>query len=162
MGAAIATIIAFLPLVGFQTMIAIGIAAIFRANKAICIPIVWVTNPFTMVPIYGGCFALGRALLPSDSIGQKEALSRFFELMKSGSILDLQFWAELFHVMVSIGAELWFGCAIVGVVLGIVSYFMMRMGVISYRERRRQRMLKRSLFRSKLQQNKVIRQTESL
>lgn len=162
MGAAIATVIAFLPLVGFQTMIAIGIAAIFRANKAICIPIVWVTNPFTMGPIYGGCFALGRALLPADDIGQKEALPRLIELAKSGSILDMQFWADFFHVLVSIGAELWFGCAIVGVVLGLAAYFMMRMGVISYRERRRQRMLKRSLFRSKLQQNKVIRQTESL
>ncbi len=162
MGAAIATVIAFLPLVGFQTMIAIGIAALFRANKAICIPIVWVTNPFTMGPIYGGCFALGRFILPGDGDGQIDSLPRLIELAKSGSIMDMQFWADLLQVMLAIGVELWFGCAVVGIVLGIVSYMVMRQGVISYREKRRQRLLKRSLFRSKLQQDKVVRQTESL
>jgi uncharacterized protein (DUF2062 family) len=121
-----------------------------------------VTNPFTMGPIYGGCFALGRIILPGEDVGQKDALPRLIELAKSGSILDMQFWADLFHVLVGIGAELWFGCAVVGIVLGILAYIIMRGGVITYRERRRQRMLKRSLFRSKLQQDKVIRQTESV
>ena len=58
-------VIAFLPLVGFQTAIAIGLAALFRANKAVCVPIVWITNPLTLVPIYGGCLALGGWILAS-------------------------------------------------------------------------------------------------
>lgn len=162
MGAAIATLISFLPLVGFQTVIAIGIAAIFRANKAICIPIVWVTNPFTMGPIYYGCFALGRFVLPGENIAQQESLAHLVELAKTGSIFDIPFWTDLFHIMMKVGAELWLGCALVGIVLGIVSYFFARSGVISYRERRRQRMLKKSLLQSKIQPDKVIRRSEPL
>lgn len=162
LGAAIATLIAFLPLVGFQTVIAIGIAAIFRANKAICIPIVWVTNPFTMGPIYYGCFALGRFVLPGKSVAQQESISNLIELAKTGSIFDIPFWTELFHIMMTVGTELWLGCTLIGVVLGIVSYFIARSGVITYRERRRQRMLKKSLLQSKIQPDKVVRHSEPL
>ena len=85
LGAAIATVIAFLPLLGFQTVISIGIAAMFRANKAICVPIVWITNPFTWGPIYFGCFSLGRLVLPGGNGTHRESLQRLFELDTSGS-----------------------------------------------------------------------------
>ena len=160
LGAAIAAVIAFLPLVG-QTVIAIGIAAMFRANKAICIPVVWITNPFTMGPIYYGCFSLGKFVLPGENSSHSEFLPRLIELATSGSVLDPQFWVDLFNVLISVGLELWLGCALVGAVVGTASYFMTRTGVVTYRERRRRRVLKRSLFRSKLQQGKVIRHSDS-
>ena len=64
--------------------------------------------------------------------------------------------------MMKVGVELWLGCALVGIVLGIVSYFFARSGVITYRERRRQRILKKSLLQSKIQPDKVIRHSEPL
>ena len=39
LGAGIAMWVAFLPLIGLQTVIAVSLAALFRANKAICFPI---------------------------------------------------------------------------------------------------------------------------
>ena len=63
LGAAVATFIAFLPIVGIQTVVAIALAALLRVNKAICVPIVWITNPATLVPIYTGCYWVGRFVL---------------------------------------------------------------------------------------------------
>ena len=70
LGAALAVFVAFLPLIGLQTVIAIGLAALFRANKAVCVPIVWITNPFSAVPIYTACLILGRAIWPVPAVQQ--------------------------------------------------------------------------------------------
>ena len=63
--------------------------------------------------------------------------------------------------MAGLGAELWIGCLIVGTVFSVISYFLARWGVVKYRERRRQRALQRSLFRSKLRQGVAVRRSES-
>ncbi len=157
LGTAIAVLIAFLPLVGFQTAIAVGIAALFRANKAVCIPIVWITNPFTMWPIYYGCFELGRFVLPASSSTGQEGLQRLIEFTKTGNIFHVEYWTELFRLFMGVGAELWVGCMIVGVVGGIMSYFLARSGVVAYRERRRQRQLRRSVFQAKRTAEKIAR-----
>jgi hypothetical protein len=161
MGVAIAMVVAFLPLVGFQTAIAIGVAALFHANKAVCIPIVWITNPFTIGPIYGGCWALGRLILSSPVHSDSaEILSQFQQAQDAVRIFDLEFWKTLFTVMVSRGKELWLGCAIVGVTAAVISYFLSRQGVTAYRERRRQKLLRRELFRSKRAGSKITRRSE--
>lgn len=166
LGVALATLVAFLPLVGFQTIIAVGLAALCRANKAVCVPIVWITNPFTLWPIYGGCLALGRVVLASPPSPEEAAVlaqleqgttARFYELAYWKALLD---WPTLFDRLVGLGEELWVGCIIVGVVLGIVSYFLSRWAIVRYRERRRRRILKRNLMRSQLQANKFTRRGE--
>ena len=73
LGAGIAMFITFLPLVGIQTILSVGAATLLRANKAVCIPIVWITNVFTIVPIYGACLARGRFVLASPDGGGDEA-----------------------------------------------------------------------------------------
>lgn len=161
LGAAIAVFITFLPLVGIQTVLAIAVAALFRANKAVCIPVVWITNPFTIVPIYGSAWALGRFIMGAPAGGHGEAaLARLAALARDMSIFDAAFWHELFAVLGKFGLELWIGCAILGAAAALASYFLSRYGVTQYRERRRQRMLRRQIFRSKLQQTKLPRQTE--
>lgn len=147
LGAGIATFVAILPLVGLQTFVAVGLAALARANKAICIPIVWITNPLTMVPIYYGCYALGRLILPGSWSGDDEGLHRLIELAKAADLLDKSFWKELFLVLIGAGLELWVGSIVAATFLGSVGYSIVRAGVIGYRERRRQRLLRRMLFR---------------
>lgn len=149
-------VIAFLPLVGFQMAIAIGLAALFRANKAVCIPIVWITNPLTLVPIYGGCLALGRSILASPIQEQDaEAMARMEQHEQTYHIFEPQFWTDLFQFLVGLGFELWLGCAIVGVTFGVVSYIVAHRGVVIYRERRRLRVLRRNLFRAQVKKNKL-------
>lgn len=53
---------AFIPL-PFQTVLAALLAILFRANLAISVALVWITNPFTMAPIFYFNYKLGSLLL---------------------------------------------------------------------------------------------------
>ncbi len=162
LGAAIAALVAFLPLIGLQTIIAVGLAALLRANKAICIPIVWITNPFTLWPIYGACFGLGRVILASPFGEDRTVVFSKLQQQRAIDIFDPTFWKGLFHNLATLGLDLWVGCIVVGTVAGIIFYFVARRGVSTYRERRRQRLLKRALLRSNIEQSKVKRRTNPL
>lgn len=162
LGAAIATFVAFLPLIGFQTAIAITIAALFRANKVVCVPFVWITNVFTLWPIYYGCYLLGRLILPAGSPEDAEKVSHLVELAKTGSMFEKSYWLELMTLLAGLGIELWVGCAVVGASLGLAAYFLVRSGVVSYRERRRRRMLRRSLFRATRRGTSVAGKSEPI
>ncbi|MBU0718289.1 MAG: DUF2062 domain-containing protein, partial [Planctomycetes bacterium] len=123
LGVGVAMLVAFLPLVGFQTVIAIGLAAVLRANKAVCIPIVWITNPFTLVPIYGACWKLGHWLTSSAAVRDATAvLSKLKQPEPAGGLFDFAFWQQQLRVLLELGKELWIGCLFVGVLLGLVSY----------------------------------------
>ncbi len=162
LGTAIATLVAFLPLIGIQTVLAIGLAAVFRANKAVCIPIVWITNPLSLVPIYGACFGLGRLIMSSSDGADIALVISDIERHGEVGLFELAFWKELFYRIGGLGVELWVGCLVVGIVAGIASYFAARWGVSTYRERRRQRLLKRELLRSKLRPGKVTRRAKTI
>lgn len=158
LGVGIATVIAFLPLVGFQTAIAVGLAALFRANKAVCVPIVWITNPFTWFPIYGGCLALGRTILASPIQDQGTELLSIQHLVESFRVFDRQSWVDVFNLLIDLSMELWVGCGVIGVVFGVISYVAAHRGVVFYRERRRLRVLRRNLFRTQAKKNKLARE----
>ena len=157
-GVGIAVLVAFLPLVGFQTLIAIGLAALLRANKAVCVPIVWITNPLTLWPIYGGCLALGRLIVPTANAGSQADVAGLGDVEMN--ILALESWKRLLHLLINLGIELWVGCLLVGVALGVMSYVTARWAVSTYRERRQQRLLRRHLRRSDPPKGKVPRRTE--
>lgn len=159
LGTGIAMFVTFLPLIGLQTVIAIGIAALLRANKAVCIPIVWITNVFTAVPIYGACLGLGRFVLAGSAADESAALATLAQEPKAG-FLELAFWKEMLFHLASLGKELWIGCLIVGTVTAVASYFLARRGVSAYRERRRLRILRRNLQRSNLARQKLVRRSE--
>lgn len=147
-GMAIATFVAFLPLIGLQTVIAIGLAALFRANKAICVPTVWITNPFTLWPIYGACFAVGRMIMVSPPSADEAVVLSALQRQQEAGFFDLAFWKGFFNHLTMFGLELWVGCAVVGFAAAAISYIAAHWGVMMYRERRRRRILRRSLLRS--------------
>ncbi|MFQ5494647.1 MAG: DUF2062 domain-containing protein [Phycisphaerae bacterium] len=159
LGAGLATLVAFLPLVGAQTVIAVGLAALFRANKAICIPIVWITNPFTIAPVYGACLVFGRFVMGSSSGADPAVVISVLE-QQPGGPLSISYWLGMLHQLADIGLELTVGCAIVGVVGGLAAYVVVRRGVSSYRERRRQKLLRRSLRRLNTSPPQVVRRSE--
>ena len=57
------------------------------ANKAVCIPIVWITNPFTLVPIYGACFGLGRVVMSSPAGNGETAIVSGLQQQQEFSLL---------------------------------------------------------------------------
>ncbi|MCB9849680.1 MAG: DUF2062 domain-containing protein [Phycisphaerales bacterium] len=145
MGVAIGLLVGFTPTMGAQTFIAIAIAALFRANKAVCIPMVWVTNPLTFVPVYGFCWWLGSLITGGAVSANPESVLQ--QLQEGGQgflsgLFTLDFWASMFRLMMEFGAELWIGCLLIGLVTAIPMYFVTRRGITTYRTRRADRLLK--------------------
>lgn len=140
-GVAIGVFVGFTPTVGIQMVLAVALATALRGNKVVCIPMVWITNPVTLLPIYALCHRLGSGLLPS-SPGEQDGTSHLTSLMgqiKSlgvTRVLDASFWGEVFIGLTMVGAELWLGCVIVGFIAATMSYFASRWAVTVYRERR--------------------------
>jgi hypothetical protein len=149
MGAAIAMFIAVLPLIGIQMVLSVFIAALLRVNKAICIPIVWISNPITMVPLYAGCLAVGRFVMNSASADQAAvALTHLAEPARKVSWLSVEFWTNLLSNLVNLGVELWIGSAIVGLVLAILTYPATRWLVSAYRTRRHRHQMQKQIFKA--------------
>jgi uncharacterized protein (DUF2062 family) len=70
LGAAIGMFVAFTPTFGFQMVLVVFIAWLLGANKAVGLPIVWISNPATMGFIYYVCYTIGCALLGRQPIWQ--------------------------------------------------------------------------------------------
>lgn len=156
LGMGLATLVAFLPIMLMQTVVAIGLAALFRANKAVCVPVVWITNPLTMWPIYGSCLILGQRINASPtSPDPEQALQQLAHASPGVPFYHLEFWSARFEALVNLGVDLWIGCAVVGIIMGIAAYFFGRWGIRYYRERHRKRVLRRSFLRSNFPAGKV-------
>lgn len=148
LGVAAATFVSFFPLPVSQTLLAIGLAALLRANKAVCIPVVWITNPVTAIPIYALCYTVGQAVTPFSSNGAGEQkLQRLMEM--EFAPFSATFWKESFNVILSLGVELWIGSLVVGVTFAVPGYFIAKWAVVKHRARRRQRNVRRHQFRLK-------------
>jgi len=97
---------AFWP-VPFQMVLAAGGAILIRGNLSLSVALVWITNPVTMPFLFGlayfvGAFALGY-----------EATEIEFEFS----------WQWLEYNLSSIWQPFLLGCAICGVISGIIGYF---------------------------------------
>ena len=100
---------AFIP-IPFQMVIAAALAIWFRANILLTVPFVWISNPFTMGPLYYFCYLLGVEML---GLEQK----RFhFELSFD--------W--LFGGFLRIWQPFLLGCFTVGAISALASFLLVR------------------------------------
>lgn len=153
---------AIVPFIGFQTAAAVALAALFRANKAICIPMVWVSNPLTGIPIYATCLVVGQKIWPSkNDVDLGAALSRLAPPTSWSGFLDPVYWKTFMSNLATLGIELWIGIFVVAITSGLVTYFAVRWMVTIYRDRRRHRILQRSLFRSQVSEIEKARAMEA-
>jgi len=88
-------IVAFMPLVGIQMLIVFFLALWFRANLPVIVALQWVSNPFTMGPIYFADYQIGLAMMELFSIApepnpllQPDYDWAHFELRDLGALLD--------------------------------------------------------------------------
>ncbi len=63
------SVLAFLPLYGFQFLIAVGAALALRANLTITVALQFITNPLTILPIYGFTGWVGVKLMNLAGVG---------------------------------------------------------------------------------------------
>jgi uncharacterized protein (DUF2062 family) len=62
-------VLAFLPLFGTQFLLAFGVALLLRANLTITVGLQFITNPFTLVPIYGFTALVGTRIMHALGLG---------------------------------------------------------------------------------------------
>ncbi len=147
-GVALGMIVAWTPTLGFQIMLYVAVATLFRANKVAGIPVLFISNPLTAVPLYWGCWRLGDWLVNGGSAGASagaEAIARLGRASESAAhtswwhdIWTAQFWEILGETLLDLGLELWVGSLVVGVTLAVPSYLFTLYGVRSYRRARGQ------------------------
>lgn len=141
LGVLIGSVIAWTPTLGFQIMLYVPTASLFRANRFSGIPVLFISNPLTAIPMYYGAWRLGAWMTMSDSSEGEyvhPVAERLVELRRAmeGSWFDASFWEAVGQALLSMGAELWLGSLVVGVLFGIAAYFVTRWGVAKYRENR--------------------------
>lgn len=133
LGLAIGIFITWTPTLGFQMLLTVLLAALVRANKLVGVPFVWISNPLTAVPLYGFNFLVGAWVLPG-SYRFSEFTHAMGEAIKfNGGWLDKLFawWSATWKIF----APLWVGSILVGLMLGVATYFVTRWGVRVYRDR---------------------------
>ena len=131
LGIAIGMFVTFTPTFGFQMLLVAFGAWVLRANKIVGLPIVWISNPATMVPIYWACFEVGRAVLGSEPMGDQWWYN--FSHPPVGWWLRVKFyWSEL----IDIATPLWIGSVVVGLALAVPTYYVVLYLVRSYRLKR--------------------------
>jgi uncharacterized protein len=128
LGAAIGVFITFTPTVGFQTPLVIFCAWLLRANKVIGLPILWISNPATMVPIYYGCYAVGRFVLQVDAIGRRW-WNELYRPPDNWWDAVVFYWSRLLHI----AGPLWLGSVIVGLLLAYPTYYAVYHAIVRYR-----------------------------
>ena len=132
LGVAIGIFITWTPTIGFQMVLVLAMATALRANKLVGVPFVWISNPLTLVPVYGPSYFIGGKLLG----GRYEwaAFTDAVDMAINGPgnwIEKIEYW---FEALWPIFPPLWLGSMIVAALLGAITYAVMYYGVIAYRE----------------------------
>jgi len=118
-------ICAFIP-VPFQMILAAAGAILIFANLPVAVALVWLTNPITMPPVYYSCYKVGAWImnLPEHDF--------HFELSMQ--------W--ILHGMSAIWQPFLLGCAVLGVISGVLGYITVKVmwrWLVIRRWRRRRR-----------------------
>jgi len=96
------------PLLGFQTIIGVALAALVRGNKIMAAAATWISNPLTYVPIFALNFKVGCWLLRQP-----------IDIVIPSSTASMDEWMSM---GMSATAALMVGSCIVGTVAGLAAY----------------------------------------
>lgn len=138
LGVAIGLFVTFTPTIGFQSLLVVGLAWLLGGNKLVGLPLIWISNPATFVPIYYPSYRIGRWILG----GEPAKWNWWKELAKppEGTLEAIRFyWSRMLEII----GPLTLGCLILAVPISLASYWLTYHLVEKYRairERRRERL----------------------
>ncbi len=118
LGAALGMLVAFTPTIGFQMVIVLTLASLLRANKLVGVPLVWISNPLTIPPIFYAGYSLGRRILGWEKLGRQWWL----ELARPPG----GWWATCvfyWNRTAQIATPLWLGLVLIGGAAAVVTYY---------------------------------------
>ena len=124
-GLAAGVFVGLLPVLPFQTVLAIALAFVVRGSKIAAMLGTWVSNPLNWVPCYLMFYYVGKAVVPFDVPPLDLSRVEMAQLLEMG-------WKLLAAMMV--------GGFVVATPSAIVTYFVALKGITAYRARRRARM----------------------
>jgi len=107
-GVAAGVFSAFLPM-PFEIVVAVFLAIVFGGNLIFAVTLIWISNPVTWIPLWTPCYLIGAKVLSLTPISLTQ--------MKS---LELNLELGLHYV------ALWLGCLLVGSILALSSFFIIR------------------------------------
>jgi uncharacterized protein (DUF2062 family) len=96
------------PLFGFQIIIGVTVATLIRGNRIMAAAATWISNPFTYLPIFAFNFQVGHWLLGGGPINVFDDLD------------SLKGWRDM---GADVSVRLMLGSTVVGLVAGIISYY---------------------------------------
>lgn len=147
-GIAVGLFAGWLPLMGLHIVLGLLFAAVMRANKAMAVLFVWVSNPLTAVFIYYPCYWVGRFILVF--FGYKPAMNPeqiediFIETFSMRHIFTgfftLNLWKQVWAAFLQIGLELFIGSILIGLIAAKIGYWL-SVTLIKRLRARRQRKL---------------------
>ena len=136
-GVAIGMFIALTPTMGVQMALTVLVATLLRANKVSGVPLAWITNPLTAVPVYSFNYLVGRALVGGPGLKEIEgAMAAAMDPSLGWGGLARAWW----DLMLRGAAPLWVGCVLVGLVAGVLAYAAMYYLITTYRRRYKERL----------------------
>jgi len=132
-GVFVGTVVAYQPIVGFQMIVGAIICRALRINVVASLPLAWITNPFTVVPIFYATYRLGAVFVGGDA-GYND-VKAIFEIVNQmgcwqGAVQGTRLLADIFWPMVV-------GGAIVGVLNGALFYVLVLRFARGYQARKR-------------------------
>ncbi len=141
LGIALGLFIAWTPTVGIQMFLVLILAPALRANAAVGIPMVWLSNPFTIIPIYFSNYWLGNKFLnlftERPYYNYSQFGNYFNKYMESDSIFTQMTQADFWHKVVdlawTIGLDLCLGSALIGIIIAVIGYFIGLKLIVWYR-----------------------------
>ena len=123
LGFAVGMFVGFLPIIPFQIITAVALAFPVRGSKIAAALGTWISNPINMIPFYLMLYYVGRAIIPWEAPTFNPALLELTVMLKQG-------WSW-FLVMLIGGVAL-------GIPAAILSYFLSRRAIVSYRRRKQE------------------------
>lgn len=151
LGAAVGMFIGLTPTLGLHIMLILFFLMFIPGNRAVAIPVAFVTNPATAVPIFLFNYHVGAWILGSDSsvdirhqwYGLVHRVPEMTQLFYApGSFFpDLWSWmGEFWRATQAIIWPLWVGSLVVATLAAVAAYVAMYYLVIFYRQKVKERL----------------------
>lgn len=135
---------AWLPFFGLHIPLALLFAAICRANKAMAMLFIWVSNPLTAPFIYYPCYRVGRFFLgffrEQPAVDSEDIEAVFAQTLSIRRLFTELFttdlWKQIGEVFVHIGFELLIGGLVLGLIVAKISYRLSLTAIAAYHNKR--------------------------
>ena len=122
LGFAVGLFVALTPTVGIQMALGALIAHLLKANRALPVALAWISNPFTMGPLYYFNYRVGLLFVPGD----ESAGRALIDSISGASLADPGTWWEAIKLMASeawgVAGVLWLGSIIVASIAAVITY----------------------------------------